>query len=168
MQKYYDVLQTTWPDLTEYASGGGKVLHYHGGQDNSVPTASSVRYFESVRKIMYPHMSNNESTAALKKWYKLFLVPGAAHCSTNTNEPNGPWPQTQLSSIIDWVEKGVEPETLPAQFLAGKYKGQSTAICAWPLLPMYNGNSLTPTCEYDQAGINAYHYDLNAFKFPVY
>jgi tannase len=46
---YSDSLQTTWPDLTPFHNAGGKILHYRGEQDNSIPTASSVRYRESVR-----------------------------------------------------------------------------------------------------------------------
>lgn len=43
LHTYADSLETTWPDLTAFHSAGGKVLHYHGESDNSIPTASSVR-----------------------------------------------------------------------------------------------------------------------------
>lgn len=75
-----DSLQTTLPDLTTFQSTGGKVLHYHGEQDPSVPAASSVHYWNSVRNIMYPGVSFNESVSEMSDWYRLFLVPGAAHC----------------------------------------------------------------------------------------
>jgi tannase len=64
-QRYEDVLQTTWPNLTPFQAAGGKVIHYHGESDNSIPTASSVRYHQSVRQIMYPSLSYNESNAEL-------------------------------------------------------------------------------------------------------
>lgn len=40
MQKYYDSLLTTWPDLTNYYNGGSKVIHYHGESDYSIPTGT--------------------------------------------------------------------------------------------------------------------------------
>ena len=167
-QTYEDTLHTTWPDLTPFHRAGGKVLHFHGESDNSIPTASSVRYYESVRRIMYPHMSYNESTAAINEWYRLFLVPGAAHCAPNTAQPNGPFPQTNLAVLIDWVEKGVEPTTLNATVLQGEYIGENQQICAWPLRPYWKNNGTTMECQYDQASINTWVYDFDAIKMPVY
>lgn len=63
-QLYDDSLQVDWPDLGPFRDAGGKILHYHGESDYSIPTASSVRYHESVRSVMYPHLSYNASQAA--------------------------------------------------------------------------------------------------------
>lgn len=167
-QTYEDTLQTTWPDLTPFESSGGKVLHYHGEADDSIPAASSVHYYESVRQIMYPGLSYNESIEALGSWYRLFLVPGAAHCSPSTLQPNGPFPQTNLAVLIDWVENGVEPITLKATHLAGDNKNTPAEICAWPLRPLWRGNGTSMECEYDQASINTWKYKFDAFKMPVY
>ena len=43
--RYYDSLQTTLPDLTPFQSSGGKMIHYHGESDPSIPSASSVHYW---------------------------------------------------------------------------------------------------------------------------
>jgi tannase len=167
-QRYEDVLQTTWPNLTPLQAAGGKVIHYHGESDNSIPTASSVRYHESVRQIMYPSLSYNESNAELNSWYKLFLIPGAAHCSTNDYQPNGPFPQTNLAVLIDWVENAVEPVTLNATHLAGTDKGESAQICAWPLRPLWTGNGSSMECVYDQKSIDTWFYDFDPHKLPLY
>lgn len=167
-QLYEDTLQTTWPDLTPFQAAGGKVLHFHGESDNSIPTASSVRYHESVRSVMYPNMTFNESTEALGDWYRLFLVPGAAHCATNSYQPNGPFPQTNLAVLIDWVENGNTPTTLNATVLQGEFKGEEQQICAWPLRPMWSNNGTTMACEYDQASIDSWIYEFDSFPMPVY
>lgn len=167
-QRYEDTWQTTWPDLTPLHNQGVKVLHYHGESDPSIPTASSVHYWESVREIMYPNMTYNASAEALNEWYKLFIVPGAAHCSPNSAEENGPWPHTNLAVMIDWVENGVEPVTLNATHLAGDYIGQSQQLCGWPLRPYWKNNGSTMICEYDQASIDTWHYTFDAFQSPVY
>lgn len=166
-KKYEDTLHTTWPDLTEYYESGGKVLHFHGESDFSIPTASSVRYYESVRQIMYGNLTFNESTKALGDWYRLYLVPGAQHCAPNAYEPEGPFPQTNLAVLIDWVEKGITPITLNATHLAGKSIGENAQICAWPLRPLWVANG-TMDCVYDQASIDTWLYDFDSFTLPVY
>lgn len=112
-------------------------------------------------------MSFNQSTAAMSDWYKLFLVPGAAHCSPNTLQP-GPFPQTNMQVMINWVEKGVVPQTLNATFLSGDSEGDNAQICAWPLRPLWSGNGTTFECQYDQTSINTWMYDFDAYKLPLY
>jgi tannase len=165
---YEDSLQTTWPDLSDFQNVGGKVIHVHGESDPSVPPASSVRYWESVRSVMFPDQSYNESTASLQDFYRLYLVPGGAHCSGNSKQPNGPWPQSTLLELIDWVEKGVVPSTINAIVQQGENEGEVQQLCAWPLRPLWANNGTTMDCVYDQASIDSWHYELDAFDLSVY
>ncbi|RDW80575.1 carboxylic ester hydrolase-14 [Coleophoma crateriformis] len=167
-QQYEDSLQTTWPDLTHLQEGGAKVIHMHGESDFSIPTASSVRYWESVRQIMFPGLSYNESSAQLQDFYRLYLVPGGSHCSPNSNEANGGWPQTSVNQLIDWVENGIAPDTLNSTIFYGANTGDTKPICLWPLRPLWTGNGTAMECVYDQASIDTWHYDIDAFKMPVY
>ncbi|KAB8240403.1 Tannase/feruloyl esterase [Aspergillus flavus] len=164
-QRYYDSLETTWPDLSVWQKVGGKVLHYHGESDPQVPTAGSVRYYESARSIMYPHLSYNQSVAELNNWYRLFLVPGGAHCGANTLQPNAPWPETTLATLIDWVENGIEPKTLNGTIQS---TGEQQQICGWPLRPYFKNNATNPECVYDQKSLDTWKYNLNAFKMPIF
>lgn len=159
--KYADSLQTTFPDLSPFAAAGGKVLHVHGEQDDSIPTGSSVLYYESVRGVMFPQLAYNESVARLDEFYRLYLVPGAGHCGTNSNQPNGGWPQTTLQSVIDWVEGGVAPATLNGS--AG-----IDEICRWPLRPLWKGDGEEFDCVYDQDSIDTWMYDFDAYNLPLY
>lgn len=162
MNRYYDVLQTTQPDLTTVSKAGAKVIHLHGEQDNSIPTGSSVHYYESVRNVMFPDLSFNESSAALDDFYRLFLVPGGAHCGSNTEQANGGWPQETLQQVIEWVENGNAPDTLNNSGTA------ITELCRWPLRPLWAGNGTSFDCVYDQASIDTWMYDFDAFKTVVY
>ncbi|OJJ46566.1 hypothetical protein ASPZODRAFT_159412 [Penicilliopsis zonata CBS 506.65] len=166
--EFEDTLQTTWPDLTLLAESGAKILHFHGEQDDSIPTASSVRYYESVRSIMYGDLNTTASYAAMDEFYRLFLVPGGAHCSPNTAQPNGPWPQTNLQVLIDWVEAGVAPATLNGTILQGDQAGDNQQICPWPTRPYWsNDTAANPDCVHSDS-IEAMIYDLDAFRMPVY
>lgn len=166
--RYQDTLMTNWPDLSPIKNAGGKILHYHGESDFSIPTASSVRYWNSVREVMSPGATYNESVEALNEFYKLFLIPGGSHCSPNAAEPNGPWPQHNLATLIEWVENDVEPKTLNGTVLLGNNVGQTQQICAWPLRPLWANNGTTMECVYDQASIDSWDYDLDSFLLPVY
>jgi tannase len=88
---YWDNLQTTLPDLSTFQAAGGKLLHYHDESDPSVPAASSVHYWQSVRSVRYGNMKSAESLKALNVWYHLYLIPGAAHYGSNQLQP-GPYP----------------------------------------------------------------------------
>ncbi|GFN20962.1 hypothetical protein AtubIFM55763_006077 [Aspergillus tubingensis] len=167
-QMYEDSLHTTWPDLTPFYEAGGKVLHYHGEQDGSIPTASSVHYYDSVRRTMYPTLGYNASYEALGQWYRLFLVPGASHCLNNDLQPNGPFPQTSLQTLIEWVEQEVVPVRLNGTVLSGTFEGETQEICAWPLRPMWYNNGTSMECEYDQPSLKTWEWDLDAFELPVY
>lgn len=165
--RYYDSLQTTLPDLTTFQSTGGKLLHYHGESDPSVPAASSVHYWQSVRSIMYSNATANSSASEMEDWYQFYLIPGAAHCGSNSLQP-GPYPQQNMATIIAWVENGTQPNTLNATVSSGTYKGEVQKLCRWPLRPVWTSNSTTFGCVYDQASIDAWTYTFPAFKLPVY
>lgn len=159
--KYGDILQTTSPDLTEFHAAGGKVIHVHGEQDYSIPTASSVRYWDSVRSIMFPKKSYREGAAAVDDFYRLFLAPGCSHCDANAYQPNAVWPQTTLQTVIEWVENGKAPETLTGS-------GDIAEMCRWPFRPLWTNSGKTFQCVYDQDSVDSFTYDLTAYKLPVY
>lgn len=162
MQKYGDSLQTTQPDVSAFANAGGKVIHVHGEQDPSIPTASSVHYYESVRSVMFPNMTFNASTEAMDDFYRMFLVPGGAHCGVNTDQPNGGWPATTLQTVIEWVENGVAPSFL-------NNTGTTTPeLCKWPLRPLYANNGTTLDCVYDQASWDSWIYEFDAYSTVLY
>jgi tannase len=164
MQKFSDTLQTTWPDLEDFQSSGGKLI-YHGESDNSVPAASSVMYQDSVRKVMYPDLELRDGYDKLNEWYRLFLVPGAGHCAPSSQQP-GPFPRDVVGSLISWVEKGVEPTLLNATVLAGREAGTNQGICAWPLRPLWTGGNMS--CVYDQASVDSWLPKLDSIPVPVY
>ena len=61
------------PDLTPFATRGGKLLLYHGWSDPLVPPRASVNYYGSVVKAM--------GAARSADLVRLFMAPGMGHCS---------------------------------------------------------------------------------------
>ena len=167
MVRYLDSLQTTLPDLTPFQSSGAKMIHYHGESDPSIPAASSVHYWQSVRSIMYPNMTDAEAQEAMADWYQFYLIPGAAHCNANALQP-GPYPQDNMATIIDWVENGVKPSRLNATVASGTNAGEVQQLCQWPARPLWSGNSSDFDCVEDKASIESWTYTFDAFKVPVH
>ncbi|KAH8658453.1 putative tannase [Xylariales sp. PMI_506] len=168
-ERYSDSLQTSLPDLTKFQSHGGKMINYHGESDPSIPTASTVRYWQSVRSIMYPDESEADSLAAMSEWYRLYLVPGADHCKRNTLQPNGPYPVGIIYAVINWVEFGVPPAVLNATINDGPYAGEVQGLCAWPTRPLWRSNdNSTFDCVDDATSVATWDYSLDAFRLPVY
>ena len=166
MVRYMDSLQTTLPDLTPFQSSGGKLIHYHGESDPSVPTGSSIHYWQSVKSIMYPSLSEKQAVSKLSDWYQFYLVPGAAHCGTNALQP-GPYPEDNMQTMINWVENGVKPSRLNATVLSGHYEGEVQKLCQWPTRPLWRNNA-TFDCVYDKKSYDSWTYEFPAFKVPVY
>ncbi|KAF2090703.1 tannase and feruloyl esterase [Saccharata proteae CBS 121410] len=166
-QEYSDTLFNTWPDLEGLRASGGKVIHFHGESDSSIPVGSSVIYHDAVRQVMYPDLSVNESYAKLHEFYRLFLVPGAEHCAPSSTQPNGPFPQNVLGSVIEWVENGVNPERLNATVLDGTTGDVEQKICSFPLRPLWRENS-TMDCVFDDVSYKSWIPDLSGVPLPIY
>jgi len=58
-------------DLSEFKSHGGKLIMYHGLSDNTIPTGSSIQYFQGVSTTM----------GSIDDFLQLYLVPGMGHVS---------------------------------------------------------------------------------------
>ncbi|KAK3377273.1 Tannase/feruloyl esterase [Lasiosphaeria ovina] len=160
---YADTLQTTYPDLSLLNAAGAKVVQVHGEADDGIPAGSSVHYYEAVRAVMFPGLAFNASTAALDEFYRLYIVPGGAHCGPNRAQPGGGWPQTTLQTVIEWVENGVAPDTLNSTSPGG-----IDAICRWPLRPLWSANGTKLDCVYDQKSIDTWKYKFDAYNLPLY
>lgn len=166
MIRYLDSLQTTLPDLTAFRSSGGKLLHYHGESDPSIPSASSVHYWQSVRSVMYGNLTHEEALAELEDWYQLYLIPGAAHCGTNSLQP-GPYPENNMNIMIDWVENGVRPTGLNSTVSSGNYANETQMLCRWPTRPIWKSDNKFD-CVEDARSIESWTYAFPAFTLPVY
>ncbi|KAF2717627.1 putative tannase [Polychaeton citri CBS 116435] len=170
LQKYSGVLETTWTDLEDLRDAGGKVIHWHGEADNSIPTDSSALYFEQVRKTMYGDLPYIESLAKLNEFYRFYIIRGAQHCAPR--DENAPFPNTVLGSVIDWVEHDIVPRRLNATFLSGDRQGETEGLCSFPTRPMWSANSSTtaaPQCIMPgQDAYDSWFPKLNSIPFNAY
>ena len=87
------------PDLRPFIDRGGKLIQYHGWSDPQIEPESSVAYYQSVLKAL-------GAAAASRDSYRLFMVPGMAHCGGG----EGTSDFDMLTALENWVEKGIRPD----------------------------------------------------------
>ena len=99
-------------DLKPLHKAGGKLLIMHGLDDDMVPPGGTIRYFEEVCKACGGY-------DAVSEYVKLYLIPGINHSfkGPGANLRGGKWGSEldgfdEVGYLIDWVENGVEPETI--------------------------------------------------------
>ncbi|RYN60423.1 putative feruloyl esterase [Alternaria tenuissima] len=100
----------TYPSsLPGFKQSGGKLLMYHGQQDNQITSFNTNRFYE--------HLRGNSSYENMDEWTRFFRVSGMFHCSTgpgawvlgqggNAAQAGIPFDAQHnvLAAMIDWVE----------------------------------------------------------------
>ena len=101
--KLAPILNATSPDLRAFRERGGKLLQYHGWNDQLISPQNSIDYYQSVLKFF-------GSAADVDGFYRLFMAPGMAHCSGGT----GPNSFDMQAALEQWVERGAAPDQILA------------------------------------------------------
>jgi hypothetical protein len=114
------------PDLSRFHRRGGKLLMTHGWADTILQPMASVNYYE--RALAY-------NGAETKEFFRLFMVPGMAHCAGG----NGPDSHDPVSAVIDWVEKDKAPESIVASRIVNNKVVRSRPLCPYPQVAKYSG-----------------------------
>ncbi|KAH8195699.1 hypothetical protein TruAng_010130 [Truncatella angustata] len=146
----------TWPSsLATFEDAGGKIVSFHGMQDQQITSFNSKRFYE--------HLSSGMaySSAQIDNFFRYFRVPGMYHCNSGPgawvlgqggNAPSKGIPfdaeHNLLAAIVDWVELGAAPETMLGTKFVNDDVSQGIAFthrhCRWPLRSTYLGSGYEP------------------------
>jgi feruloyl esterase len=139
-------IQTWDGDISPFQKAGGKVLHYHGLQDQLISSEDSKWY--------YSHVSNTMQLppSKLDEFYRFFQISGMGHCGggdgaygigQGLGTYDGDKPEDNvLMAMVQWVEEGKAPETVRgAKFVNGpgsevEYHREH---CRWPRRNVFKG-----------------------------
>jgi feruloyl esterase len=147
-KKTAEPLNANNSDLKPFQSRGGKLILYHGWNDQAISPLSTIHYYQNVQKTM--------GSSVTSQFIRLYMVPGMQHCG------GGPGPNTfgqfgpakdhdSTKNIYFALENWVEGNQVPAQITAAKYAGDSPAgkvvmtrpLCPYPEIAKYKGSGNT-------------------------
>ena len=108
LREYAPEFNACSPDLSAFAKRGGKLVMVAGLEDQTIPPAPIVDYYERV-------CLKDGDINRTKGYFRLFCVPGCAHGGgagrAMTGVPGGAMLRRQL---VDWRENDVAPKSIPA------------------------------------------------------
>lgn len=142
-------LDATDPDLSKFSARGGKLILYHGWNDQAISPWNTIAYYKSVQQKM-----RESSTAS---FLRLYMAPGVEHCA------GGPGPSFfgqfglatakgsqygLFDSVVNWVEKGSPDDNITAtKYGPGEHGApkvlMTRPLCAYPNVPKYSGSGDT-------------------------
>lgn len=130
IQPSRDLIDATSTDLTRFKARGGKIVSYVGWSDPALNPMMSVGYYEEVTKAMGP---------STPEFYRMFMVPGMSHCSGGA----GTSTFDALTPLVQWVEKGAAPSSIPASRVVDGKVVRTRPLCPYPQTAIYKGSGST-------------------------
>jgi pimeloyl-ACP methyl ester carboxylesterase len=131
-QKFHDVIGTDDPRLDAFRKHGGKMIIWHGEADPLIFPRGTINYYERV-------LSANGGSKRVDDFARLFMAPGVGHCGGG----DGPSPVGLFEVMVDWVEKGVAPKTIPAIRKRPDGTTMSRPLCPYPTTAKWTGAGST-------------------------
>ncbi|WP_284747554.1 tannase/feruloyl esterase family alpha/beta hydrolase [Amycolatopsis sp. RTGN1] len=108
------------PDLTRFQRGGGKLLLWHGWNDQHISPQSTLAYWDALR-----------ATTRVDGFARLYLFPGVAHCGGG----DGPNTFDILTPVMAWAESGRQPGKVVASNAT-----RSRPVYPYPTVARYDGS----------------------------
>ena len=112
------------PDLRRFRDHGGKMIMYHGWDDNEVSPGASVDYYQLTSQTM-------GGEAPTQAFFRLFMIPGMSHCRRG---PGGD-AFDSLTALENWVEKAQPPAQVITHHLIKEQNYLGLPRPRYPLAP---------------------------------
>jgi feruloyl esterase len=125
-------MDATNPDLHAFVAHGGRLLLFHGWNDQLIAPRNTVRYYERVAQTM-------GGAERIADSIRLFMMPGATHCGGG----DGPSNFDQMDVIDAWVDRHQAPARIVAAHLTGGVVDRTRPLCAYPQVAVYRGTGDT-------------------------
>ena len=116
------------PDLSTYQRGGGKLLLWHGWNDQHISPQSTLAYYNALRQTM--------GARTVDRFAQLYLFPGMAHCGGG----EGPNTFDILTPVMAWVESGTSPGRIVASNVVNGSVTRTRPVYPYPTVARYDGS----------------------------
>ena len=98
----------------------------YGWADAILQPLMGVSYYERAVEKNGPNTTD---------FFRLFMIPGMAHCAGGV----GPDQNDAVTAVVDWVERGVAPDSIVASKLVDGKAVRSRPLCPYPQVARYRG-----------------------------
>ncbi|MFJ8107950.1 tannase/feruloyl esterase family alpha/beta hydrolase [Streptomyces sp. NPDC096132] len=115
------------PDLGAYAKSGGKLLLWHGWNDQHISPQGTLAYYDALRRTM--------GTKTADRFAKLYMFPGVAHCGGG----NGPNTFDVLTPVMAWAETATKPGKIVASNITNGTVTRTRPVYPYPKVARYDG-----------------------------
>ena len=115
------------PDLRKFKGRGGKLLLYHGWNDQLIAPENTINYYDSVLAKIGGQQGD---------WIRLFMAPGMNHCAGGA----GPNAFDAVAALEQWVERKQAPEQIVASHSANGKVDRTRPLCPYPQVATYKGS----------------------------
>jgi feruloyl esterase len=120
------------PNIKAFAARQGKILIYHGWNDQLISPMNSINYLKAVESAL----GGPSRTADTMR---LFMVPGMAHCAGGDG--------TATFDMVKALEQWVEQRQPPARIVASRFENNTLVrtrpLCPYPAVARYSGSGST-------------------------
>jgi feruloyl esterase len=107
LRKRHPLLDATQPDLQAFIQRGGKLILWHGWSDPHISPINTIAYHQALQATL--------GFGQTQAFARLYLLPGVAHCAGG----EGPSVVDFLTPMMDWVERGREPDRIEVKSAPG-------------------------------------------------
>jgi feruloyl esterase len=128
------VLLADSTNVKPFTDRGGKLLIYHGWEDQNIPPLSSVNYYTRLSKDMGKPQVNA---------VRLYMVPGMGHCGGG----DGPSVFDMVGAMEQWREHGRAPAAILASKMQDGRVIRTRPLCPYPQVARYKGTGSIDAAE---------------------